>query len=190
VSDVDTVVHCATTLGAKDVAATANLIAATPENVHLVYISIVGIDRIPLGYYQTKWKAEQLIQESGRPFTILRATQFHDLLVKLFKVQHGPFLFVPKGFRFQPIDTGTVAARLVELTQGKPQGRVADIGGPQEHTAKTLAEMYLRAKGSRRKIASIPLPGRIAQAFRDGHNLTPNGCHGQTFAEFLDLNLA
>jgi len=189
-SDVDTVIHCATTLGAKDLAATGNLIATTTANVHLVYISIVGVDRIPLGYYRTKLATEQLIRDSGRSFTILRTTQFHDLLVKLFKVQKGPFLLVPKDFRFQPIDTGTVSARLVELARGEPRGRVADMGGPRVHTAPELAEMYLRAKGSRRPVTSIPLPGRTARAFREGHNLTANSCEGLTFKDYLDLNLA
>lgn len=189
-SGVDTVIHCATTLGAKDFQATENLMAVMPGNVHLVYISIVGIDRIPLGYYRTKLASEKLIQDSGRPFTILRTTQFHDLIFKLFRVQRGPFLFAPKGFRFQPIGTGTVAARLVELAQGEPQGRVADMGGPEVHDATALARMYLRAKGSRRKVWSIPLPGRIARSFREGHNLSPNRIAGQTFQEFLDLNRA
>lgn len=189
-SDVDTVIHCATTLGAKDLAATENLIASMAGDVHLVYISIVGIDRIPLGYYRTKLAAEKLIQGSGRPFTIVRTTQFHDLIYRLFRVQHGPFLFTPKGFRFQPIGTGTVAARLVELAQGQAQGRVADMGGPEVHDVATLAGMFLRAKGSRQKVWSVPLPGRIAQGFREGHNLSPNRIAGQTFQEYLDLNQA
>lgn len=189
-SDVDTVVHCATTQGAKDLPATANLIATTTGDVHLVYISIVGVDRIPLRYYRTKLAAESLIAGSGRPFTILRATQFHDLLVKLFDLQKGPFVLVPKGFRFQPIDTGVVAGRLVELAQGQPQGRVADMGGPQVHTGVELAEMYLHARTSRRRPLSVPLPGRTARAFREGHNLSPAHRSGPGFKEFLDLHQA
>ena len=189
-SDVDTVIHCATTQGSRDLAATGNLIAAAAGNVHLVYISIVGVDRIPLGYYRTKLAVESLVAGSGRPFTILRTTQFHDLLVKLFGVQKGPFILVPKGFRFQPIDTGVVADRLVELAQGQPRGRVADMGGPHVHTAVELAEMYLRAKTSRRRPLSIPLPGRTAMAFREGHNLTPANRSGPGFKDFLDLHQA
>ena len=189
-SDVDTVIHCATTQGAKDLAATGNLIASMTGNVHLVYISIVGVDRIPLGYYKTKLAAENLIAGSGRRFTILRATQFHDLLVKLFDAQKGPFVLVPKGFRFQPIDTGVVADRLVELAQGQPRGRVADMGGPHVHTAVELAEMYLRAKTSRRRPLSVPLPGRTAMAFREGHNLTPGNGSGPGFKDFLDVHKA
>jgi len=190
VSGVDTVIHCATTRGRKDLMATGNLIAVTAK-AHLVYISMVGVDRIPLGFYRTKLACERLIEESGGPFTILRTTQFHDLLFMLFAVQRSlPAVIVPAGFRFQPIDTSVVAARLVDLAEFGPAGRVADMGGPEVHTAAALAGMYLRAKGSRRRAMAMPIPGKTAAGFREGYNLTPNSVPGLTFKQFLDLKLA
>ncbi|SFO50446.1 NAD(P)H-binding [Saccharopolyspora antimicrobica] len=73
-SGVDVIVHCATTLSSKDVAATERLIGAARRNgePHLVYISIVGVDRVPLFYYRAKLEAEERVRNSGLPWTILR----------------------------------------------------------------------------------------------------------------------
>ncbi|MBM7776354.1 uncharacterized protein YbjT (DUF2867 family) [Actinokineospora baliensis] len=183
---VTAVVHCATTLGRKDVDITANLIAAAKQagNPHLVYISIVGVDRVPLPYYRAKLAAERLVEDSGLPYSILRATQFHDLIAKLFAPQRL-LLFYP-ALSFQPVDTGTVAARLAELAAGPAQGRTTDLGGPTVWTARDLAGQYLAAKG--RKAARVPvrLPGRTFAAYRAGHHLAPRNAEGTVeFADFL-----
>ncbi|GGO86159.1 SDR family oxidoreductase [Wenjunlia tyrosinilytica] len=188
---VEAVVHCASgTRG--DVDAAANLIAAAKrsgDDPHLVYISIVGVDRIPFGYYRAKLRVEELIGACGMPWTVLRATQFHDLVASaaaaLSKVP--PVMPVAAGFRFQPIEVEEVAARLAELTlSGVPQGRVPDMGGPQILTTGELARIYLRATGRRRTIVPVPLPGRISQAVRAGANLAPAHSDGKrTFAQFL-----
>ena len=52
--------------------------AGTP---HLVDVSIVGVDRVPYRYYQAKLEAERLIQASELGWTILHATQFHQLVL-------------------------------------------------------------------------------------------------------------
>lgn len=117
-----TVVHLATTLrGGRDVVATRNLVDALPEVGHLMYVSIVGIDRIPLGYYLGKLAAERIVAE--RPHTILRTTQFHDLVrTVLAGAARLPVLPVPP-IRVQPIDVTDVAARLAEVVAGEPQWR-------------------------------------------------------------------
>src|SRR6266542_2500038 len=76
---VTAIVHCAWSYrGGLD---RAVIEAARRVDVpHIVYLSIVGADRIPLGFYRRKLAAERLLEDSGRPFTILRVTQFHDLL--------------------------------------------------------------------------------------------------------------
>src|SRR5215217_3761188 len=134
VDGIEVVVHCATQgTRDKDVASTQNLIAAAHRVgvAHIVYVSIVGIDRIPLPYYQTKLRVERALDASGVGHTILRATQFHDLIKTSFSIQRfSPVLWTLRGVRFQPIDTRDVSARLVELIEIEPAGRVADIGGP------------------------------------------------------------
>ncbi|MGQ0838697.1 SDR family oxidoreductase [Actinokineospora sp.] len=188
-SEVDTVVHCATTLGRKDVEATATLIAAAKRAgvTHLVYISIVGIDRVPLPYYRAKLAAERLIEDSGLPWTVLRTTQFHDLIARLWSVQrYSPVLCYPSGVSFQPVDTGTVAARLAALAAGPPAGRVADLGGPRVLTARDSARAYLRATGRRRLLVPFRVPGATFAAYRRGEHLAPEHADGQVdFETFL-----
>jgi len=190
VDGVDVVVHCATQgTGDKDVRSTENLITAarTAGVAHIIYVSIVGIDRIPLPYYKTKLRVEQTLEASGVGHSVMRATQFHDLIKTSCTIQRFvPLLGTLKGVRFQPIDTGDVAARLVELVDCEPAGRVADIGGPSVHTHAELARMYLAACGGRRPVVEIPVPGRIAAGYRSGANLVPDNPVGTVdFATYL-----
>jgi uncharacterized protein YbjT (DUF2867 family) len=185
-SGVDTVLHLATTLkGRTDVTATQNLVTAGPGVKHLVFISIVGIDRIPISYYKGKLAAEQLV--AGLPHTILRATQFHDLVHKVLagaaKLPVMPLPAVP----FQPVDVRDVATQLVELVRGGPQGRVPDYGGPEVLPLASLAAEYLRAADRRRPRFPLWLPGRALHAMRDGALLAPPGnpTGKITFAEYL-----
>ncbi|MGX9787887.1 SDR family oxidoreductase [Mycobacterium sp. MMS18-G62] len=190
VDGTEVVVHCATQgTRDKDVTSTTNLISAAHRAgvAHIVYVSIVGIDRIPLPYYQTKLRVERALESSGVGHTILRATQFHDLIKTSFSIQRfSPVLWTLRGVRFQPIDTRDVAARLVELVDGAPMGRAADIGGPAVHTHAELAHMYLSARSGRRPVVDVPVPGRIAGGYRAGANLAPDRAVGRIgFAEYL-----
>ena len=153
---------------------------------HIVYISIVGVDRIPLGYYRQKLESERLLESSGVPHTILRATQFHELVVGVFTVQRFlPVVFAP-AISFQPIAAADVAARLVELAAGDPAGRVPDIGGPEQLSALELARQWADAASVRRRIVPVSLPGTTFAAYAAGHHLVPGPAFGTTtFAEFL-----
>jgi uncharacterized protein YbjT (DUF2867 family) len=162
----------------------------------LVYISVVGADLIPVasrvdramfGYFAAKRAAERIVADSGLPFTILRATQFHDLMLTVAQqMAKLPAVPLPAGFRVQPVEADEVAARLVELALGEPAGMVPDMGGPRVYGAAELLRGYLRATKRRRPIVAIPLPGKAARAFRDGANLAPEQAEGQrTWEEFL-----
>ena len=77
-----------------------------------MYISVVGVDRVRWGYMKTKLDCERLVQSSGRPWTILRATRFFPLLIAGAKVLGRlPLVPVPAGFTVQPIDPGKVGKR-------------------------------------------------------------------------------
>ncbi|BBC38048.1 Nucleoside-diphosphate sugar epimerase [Streptomyces graminofaciens] len=186
---VDTVVHCASTPRGGDEKAAANLIgAARRAGVgHLVYISIVGVDRVPFGYYKAKLAVERLVEESGLGWTTLRATQFHDLVVQLFQaLSKPPVMLLPAGLSDQPVAVAEVADRLAELAAGAPAGRVDDMGGPEIRTFPDLARAYLAATGRRRPILSVPLFGAAYRAFRSGDHLTPDKAVGKgTFEEYL-----
>lgn len=193
-SGVAAVVHCASDLRRtrRDLAGTRNLIAAAARHggPHIVYISIVGIDRIPLGYYRVKLEAERLIGESGLPWTIMRATQFHDLILYFSQLlARLPVMMVPAGISFQPVDPDEVAGRLIQLAAGGPAGRVPDLGGPEILTAADLVRAYLRASGRKRPVLPIRLPGKVAGAYRRGANLAPDHPDGRrTYADFLAAN--
>ncbi len=189
---VDTVVHCAsdvTHAGATDVAGTARLVDAmrTAGAQHLVYVSIVGVDRIPISYYKAKLATEGLIENSTVSWTIQRATQFHQLLDALLrKLSRTPMLIIPNALRFQPVDPDDLAARLVAHVAGGPAGRAPDFGGPEVHTAAYLARTWMAAHGRRRLIAPAPLPGKLGRALKDGANLCPDHADGQwTWDQFL-----
>lgn len=190
-ADVATIVHCATGMTTEARIARAVTEAARRAGTpHLVYVSIVGVDRIPFGYYRGKFEAERIIAESGLPHTIQRATQFHNLVVTIAAaLAKSPILPVPAGIRVQPIDVGEVADRLVAHAQAGPAGPAEDIGGPQVREFPDLAAAYLKSVGQHRRMLPIRLPGKAFRAFRAGGNLTPEHAVGRvTFEEFLAAN--
>ncbi|HJQ28819.1 MAG TPA: NAD(P)H-binding protein [Rubrobacter sp.] len=187
VKDVDIIIHCASSPFRRarqvDVEGTGRLIeAATDAGVsHLVYISIVGIDRAAsYPYYRIKLDAERVVESSPLPYTILRATQFHDLVLMAMRfLDRLPVMPIPKGFLGQPIDAGEVADRLVELALSGPAGRVPDIGGPEVRRLADAARAYLEIKRRRRGIFEFTMPGKTARAFREGALVCPDQAYGR-----------
>lgn len=188
---VDVVVHCASSpfRPREDLAAARNLIAAAQRagQPHLIYISIVGVDRVPYGYYQVKLEVERLIEQSGLPWTVLRATQFHDLICYVFQwAARLPVLLLPAGVSFQPVDTSDVAARLTALATAEPSGRADDFGGPLVQPVAELARAWLAATRLRRPLLSVTVPGKVFRGYAAGGHLTPEHADGRsTYAEFL-----
>ncbi len=179
--NVDIVVHCATNplrLGGRvDVEGTAALLehARLVSLAHFVYPSIVGVDRIPLPYYKWKLAAERLVTESGVPWSILRATQFHPLIdLFLSPCRRLPVVLLPTDFQFQPVDAGEVADRIVACVVAGPSTRLPDLGGPEVHTLATLTRIWMEVLRLHRPLIRIPLPGQIASGFRQGLNTSPD----------------
>ena len=202
VTGAGVVVHCAgSPKGDEDKARHLVEAAARAGARHLVYISVVGADRVPVasaidramfGYFGSKLAAERVVADSGLPWTTLRATQFHQSYLKVARqLARLPVVPVAAGFRFQPVDAGEVAARLVELALGPPAGLVPDLAGPRVYPMADLVRGYLRASGRRRPILPLPLPGKAARAIRSGANLAPDRAVGHlTWEEFLADHLA
>jgi uncharacterized protein YbjT (DUF2867 family) len=201
VDGAGTIVHCAgSAKGDEDKARNLVRAASRTGAPHLVYISVVGADRIPIvsrvdramfGYFGYKLAAERVIADSGLPFTTLRATQFHDLVLMAAKqMAKLPVLPAP-AIRFQPIDADEVAARLTELALGEPAGLVPDMGGPRVYAMADLLRGYLRATHRHRPIVPLRQPGKAAQAVRAGANLAPEQAVGRrTWEEFLTERVA
>jgi uncharacterized protein YbjT (DUF2867 family) len=194
VAGVSAVVHCASDPRKPDDdldAAVQLLLAARAAGVpHLVYVSIVGVDRVPYAYYKAKHRVEEIVEDGGVPWTILRATQFHDFVATLLDyLSRGPVALAPAGMSDQPVDVREVASRLVELVAAGPSGRVEDLGGPQVLTVTELMRTYLAATGRRRPVWTVPFPGPMS-GFRLGHHLTPEHATGRlTFAEWVQSRL-
>ena len=194
VRGVDTVIHCASSPFRKsrqvDVEGTGRLLeAAAGAGVsHVVYISIVGIDRVPsYPYYRIKLETERVVEGSPVPHTILRATQFYDLVLMAIRaLERLPVMPVPKGFLGQPVDAGEVAKRLVELALSGPAGRALDVGGPEVRTLDDVVRAYLEISGRGRRILPLPIPGKTARAFREGALTCPDEAYGKIrWEEFL-----
>jgi uncharacterized protein YbjT (DUF2867 family) len=188
VAGAEIIVHCAGSSKGDEVKA-QNLVRAAAQagTQHLVFISVVGADRANFAYYKSKLASEKVIADSGIPWTTLRATQFHDLILTVVKAMSKlPVIPVPSGFRFQPVDAGEVAARLAELAPGAPAGLVPDLAGPKVYSMKELVRAYLRASHKRRLLMPLWLPGKGAQSLRAGGNLAPERAVGRrTWEEFL-----
>lgn len=166
----------------------ALLDAAAAESVpHHLALSIVGIDRAPEGYYAGKLAQERLIQNGPVPWTLLRATQFHEFAAQIYaSARVGPLHVAPK-MRTQPVAALEVAERLVALAEAGPGGRVRDLAGPREESLVDMVRQYARARGSRGWIPAIALPGALGRAQRGGALLPGADADlgRQGFAEWL-----
>ncbi len=193
----DSVVNCAddpsrgdwvTVYGARRLAD-----AAAAQGVHLVHISIVGIDDHPLGYYRRKLRAERGIEAAGGRASVLRATQFHSLAAHFARMLSlGPLVVQVGEMAFQPVDTDWVAERLVDLAVGaRPAAylRATDLAGPDVLTVAEVATLLRAHRGASapREVRMPPLGGTL-RAFAERRNVpTPGEAQtgGRTFAEWV-----
>jgi uncharacterized protein YbjT (DUF2867 family) len=183
-----------TTLSAKRSTAfftvvTSNLLSGERDAgvAHHVALSIVGVDRVPLGYYAGKRAQEQIVEAGSVPWTVLRATQFHEIAKIAYDAAHLGPLHLAVRMRIQPVAAREVAQRLVDVAVGPAQGYSAEIGGPRDERLEQMIMAYARATGSRAWIPTVSLPGALGRAQRDGSLLAaPGSVRGvQTFAEWL-----
>jgi uncharacterized protein YbjT (DUF2867 family) len=193
VRGVDAIVHLAsspTKTRETDVEGTRRLVtAAKAAGVqHILFISIIGIERVPLPYYKLKVAAERVIRESGVPFTLLRAAQFPSLIDMLLRISSklGPVL-IDKRARFQPVAVEDVADRIADLLAAGPSGGIVELAGPHAATLDRLARDWLAARGSRRPVWPIRIPGRFGRELRAGALTTtaqPTGT--RTWRDYLE----
>ena len=179
----EAVVHCATHPAGRDareveVEGTARVVraAARAGVAHLVYVSIVGVDRVPYAYYRHKLHAEKVIDRGEVPWSILRATQFFGFVARLLTTP--PVLVAPRGFLLQPVAAEEVADRLVRAVEDGPCGRLRDLGGPEIVEVGELAAALRRTRRLRRPLLRPWLPGRLAAAVRAGGLTCPGGDRG------------
>jgi uncharacterized protein YbjT (DUF2867 family) len=128
-----------------------------------------------------------VIASGGVPHTILRATQFHELIARLLEsVGRLPLAPLPLDFRFQSVAAADVAGRLAALLAAGPSGRAPDFGGPEVLTLEEMIRSWRAARGGLRRVVKVPVPGRIGRGYREGRNTCPDHAEGrQTWARFL-----
>ena len=192
---VEAIMHCASNfrdpLMRTDVAGTRALLDAAQAGgvPHLLYISIVGVDQTEYAYYRAKWEAEQLVEHSGCPWTVLRATQYHPFVQYLLQscgADTQPEVVVPGGIRMQPIDVGEVADRLVLLMEQGPSGQSTELGGPQILSLEAMAQIYVRLRGRQATIRSAEPTDEMYTMMRTGIILTPAHAEGKvTWEQYL-----
>lgn len=160
---------------------------ATADVRHHVVLSIVGIDDVEFGYYQGKRLQERLVEAGPVPWTLLRATQFHEFAGQvLHAAAVGPVSLVPRMLS-QPVAAVEVAEALVDLVEAGPAGRVPELAGPQREQMVDLARRYARLRSLRRLVIPVTLPGQAGRAMRTGALLPQGeGPRGRvTFADWL-----
>jgi uncharacterized protein YbjT (DUF2867 family) len=190
---VDAVVHAASDPRRSqevDVQGTERLLRASEAAHvrHFVYVSIVGVDANPYPYYRSKHAAEGLVRGSRVRYSIVRATQFHSLVDALLSaLSRLPFvLMLPAGFKVQSIAAEDVADYLVRRLAAGPSGWTDDLAGPEVLTLEEAARAWMTARGVRRHILRVPVPGATGRAFREGKNLAPYAANnGVTWDEWL-----
>jgi uncharacterized protein YbjT (DUF2867 family) len=153
---------------------------------HHLAISIVGVDLLSMSYYRAKVAQEEAIEAGPLPWTILRATQFHQLLDGGFAAL-ARFGIRPTGSaRLQPIEPSVVAGRLADAALAAPAGRLPDLGGPRVETLGELGRAWASARGTRRLPLRVPAWGKLGKGLAAGALCVPDApAPGEDFEEWL-----
>lgn len=194
VAGVDAVLHLASApTGGRtyevDVLGTRRLVVAAghADVRHLVYTSIVGVDRVPMPYYRRKLAAEQVVAAGPVPWSVLRATQFPEFLDELLVMSSrlGPTIG-DRNVLAQPVDPGEVAARLSARLVAGPLRGIEEYGGPEVLRFDQAVRAWRAARHSRRPLLPVRVPGRLGRSLREGGLVTealPRGA--RTWADYL-----
>jgi uncharacterized protein YbjT (DUF2867 family) len=193
---IEVIIHAASATGqplrgrSTDVDGTRRLLdtARAAGIAHVVFVSIVGIDHVDYPYYKTKLATERVVQEGAVPWSILRATQFHqfvDFLLQRFS-RVPRMTAVPFAWRLQPVEVTEVARRIVDVALATPTNATEEFGGPEVRDLKSLAEAWLTAREDRRRLVNLRIPLAFSTQIAAGGLLCPDHTQGKVpFDEYL-----
>jgi uncharacterized protein YbjT (DUF2867 family) len=154
---------------------TRNLLAAERAAgvQHHVALSIVGADRAPdSGYMRAKVAQEKLIEESGNPYSIVRATQFFEFVGAIAdSATDGNTVRLPDG-AFQPIASKDVATAVTGATISDPTNGITNIAGPERCGMDEFIRTALAADGDPRQVVGDPA-ARYFGTPLDEHTIVP-----------------
>jgi uncharacterized protein YbjT (DUF2867 family) len=194
---VDTVIDVTSTgsLSAKVSVAffssvTENLLTAehTAGVSHHIALSIIGAAHADSGYYAGKAAQERAVMNSAGRWSLLRTTQFHEFAQQTVNRGSVAGIQIVPAMRCQPIAAAEVAAELVRMATLDPVGLAPELAGPLEEDMPDMVRRYLKARGIRRPVLRVPLPGAMGAALRNGGLLPARGTRQgtQTFQQWLD----
>jgi uncharacterized protein YbjT (DUF2867 family) len=124
---------------------------------HHVALSVVGTDDLPeSGYFRAKLAQENLIKGSGIPYSIVRATQFHEFTGAIAQsTMAGEVARVPTAL-FQPIAAADVAAAVADAALAKPLNGISEVVGPERISMAIAVRRFLESSGDKRTVVDDP----------------------------------
>jgi uncharacterized protein YbjT (DUF2867 family) len=154
---------------------------------HHVGISIVGCERIPMGYYRVKAEQEQVIEHGPVPWSLVRATQFHELVAMALTAAAKWHILPIPAARLQTVAAAEVARVLADVAEREPGSDPIQVAGPQVLTAAELARTWQAVTGRRALSVPLHVPGKLGRALRTGALTAadPDVRGTQTFADWL-----
>lgn len=137
----------------------ANLLAAdsTAGVRHHIALSVVGTERLQQsGYFRAKLAQEELIKQSGIPYTIVRATQFFEFVDGIAQsATIGQKIHLSPA-HIQPVASDDVAALLARVATAAPRNGMLELAGPERLGLDDLVRRYLEATGDSRQVQTDP----------------------------------
>jgi uncharacterized protein YbjT (DUF2867 family) len=124
---------------------------------HHVALSVVGTQRMAdKGYFKAKARQEQLIVESGMPYSIVHATQFFEFIQSIAALAtDGDTVRLPPVL-FQPLASEDVAKAVARTAVGAPVNGIVEVGGPDRFRMDELVRQALAAQDDPRTVVSDP----------------------------------
>jgi len=155
----------------------------------LVLLSIVGLERVPLGYYRAKLAQEAAASAGPLPVTVVRATQFHEFPAQVVqRVRVGPLALVPH-MRIRPVAARAVGQVLVEVAEDPAATGTVEIAGPDVLDLVKMARTLAKHRHRRMVILPAGVPGGAGKAMRTGGQIPSDDAGarivGPTFEEWL-----
>lgn len=132
-----------------------NLLSAetTAGVKHHVALSVVGTDRLQAsGYFRAKQAQEQLIKNSGLPYTIVHSTQFFEFMGGIAQTGTVGQTVRLSTAAMQPIASDDVGAAVTEVALSPPVNGMVEIAGPERIRIADAVERYLKAINDPRKV--------------------------------------
>ncbi len=135
---------------------------------HHLAISIVGIDAVPFSYYRTKLAQEAVVEQGPVAWSLVRATQFHQLLDLVFTTTAPAWILPAMSFPLAPVDPRFLAQVLADGVEAGARGRLPAVAGPTAQPLDELARAWGQARARRTLRVKLPLKGAVRRALAAG----------------------